>query len=105
MFSPKFGSFAGFHSSFIFSSMKTAVKIEILKLFSVCRYVPRSEDDKVCLFLSVVVGQRLIHFSKQNSTFVRKGFWICLPPYFSVRDSSRIFFCHHLSTHEQDDIF
>jgi len=40
----------------------------------------------VCLLMFVDAHQQLKNNGKQNIIFVRKGLWICLPPYFSVRD-------------------
>jgi hypothetical protein len=43
------------------------------------------------------VGLRLNLFPKQNHALVRKSLWICLPPYFSVRDiAPGLFFANFL---------
>jgi len=57
-----------------------------LKKNLVCRYVPRVAGDQTCLPMFAFGCQSRINKAKQNIIFVRKGLWICLPPYFSVRD-------------------
>jgi hypothetical protein len=55
-------------------------------------YVQRvfCRDSGVLMF--VYVDSDLNLFGKQIRTFARKSLWICLPPYFSVRDQFPDFF-------------
>ncbi|HOI89158.1 MAG TPA: hypothetical protein PLK28_01470 [Candidatus Rifleibacterium sp.] len=68
------------------------IDLKNLKKNLVCWYVPRLAGDQNCLLMFAVVGLSRINKAKQNIIFVRKGLWICLPPYFSVRDQFPDFF-------------
>ncbi len=63
-----------------------------LRNFLVCWYLPRLVERQVCLPKFVFAHQSRINKAKQNIIFVRKGLWICLPPYFSVREIIPDFF-------------